>query len=106
MSQDNLYQLAKKVVEDSERLTELWDKIYFFNEHKTLPDEGLAKTYDVNDLSVGEIITKLLTLPSYISKNKKKLKQMKEGSAYEVLKANIEAKEKELQAIKDLRNDQ
>ncbi len=32
--------------------------------------------------------------------------QMPDGAARDLLKANIEAKEKELQAIKDLRNDQ
>ena len=105
MSSDSLYEMAKKVVEDSNALTQIWTKLDYYNQHKNLPDEGVAKTMDVSDMSVGEIVTKLLTLPSYISKTKKKIASMDDGADKDVLMANVQAKEVELQAIKDLRHD-
>lgn len=106
MSSDKLYLLAKKVVEDSNELTQIWTKLDFHDKHGHLPDEGFAKTMNVEDMNIRDIVTKLLTLPSYISKTKKKISAMPDGADKDILIANVAAKEVELKAIKDLRHDE
>ena len=105
MSKVNLYELAKKVIEESNELTQVWIKLDYFAENGHFPDEGEAKVMDVNDMSISDIVTKLLTLPSYISKSKKKVASMPDGVQKDLLKADIKAKEIELNAIKALRHD-
>lgn len=105
MNRDKLYQLAKSVIDDSNALTKIWTKLDYYAEKGHLPHEGEAKVMDVKDMSISDIVTKLLTLPSYISKSKRKLQTMEEGAAKDLLMADVKAKEIELNAIKELRHD-
>jgi hypothetical protein len=105
VSKDNLYELCKQVVEDSNALTKIWDKLDFHREKGYFPDEGQAKVSDIGDLTIADIVTKLLTLPSFISKTKKKIAAMEDGTAKDLLKADVRAKEIELNKIKELRHD-
>lgn len=93
------------MVEESNALTKIWDKLDFYREKGYFADEGQAKVSDIADLSVSDIVTKLLTLPSFISKTKKKIENMEDGTAKELLKADVRAKEIELNKIKELRHD-
>lgn len=95
--------LAAEIVSDSDRLTDIWSQLDYFSKHKTLRDDSVVKEFDVDDLELHEIITRLLTIPSFITKSKAKLKSMEEGEKKELLKKLIGQKEKELAAIKELR---
>ena len=95
--------LASEIVSDSDKLTDIWDQLNYFDKHKVLRDDSNARPSVVEDMETSEIITRLLTLPSFISKSIKKLKSMPEGDAKENFKKLIEDKQKELESIKNLR---
>lgn len=105
MIRDNtaLQQLAKAIVTDSDALTDIWDQQNYYAKHKVLRDDKELEAFDVDDLEIWEIVTRLLTLPSFISKTKKKLTAMKKGPERDELQRIIDLKTAEMEAIKNLR---
>lgn len=95
--------LAAQITEDSDKLTDIWDQLNYYDKHKVLRDDSNAKLSAIQDLDTSEIITRLLTLPSFISKSQKKLSKMPDGEAKDQLKKLIEDKKLELESIKNLR---
>jgi hypothetical protein len=98
-----LKDLAKLIIEDSNKLTQIWMQLDYFATHGVMRDEAELKDVAVEDLELSDIITRLLTVPSFISKSRKKIKLMPEGDERKKLLELVEAKERELEAIKNLR---
>ncbi len=105
MSLDNskILQAAQQIIIDSDKLTDIWEQLNYFAKNKTLRDEKKIETFNVDELEVWEIVTRLLTLPSFISKSKRKLAALPLGPKADDLKILIELKIAELEAIKQLR---
>lgn len=96
--------LAERVVKDSDSLTDIWDQLNYYAKNKTLRDDKSIHKFNVDELEVWEIVTRLLTLPSFISKSKRKLATLPKGPKADELKRLIELKTIELEAIKELRH--
>ncbi len=100
---NRVLELAGTIVKDSDKLTDCWAQLDYYAKHKTLRDDSTVKEFNVDDLEIHEIITRLLTLPSFITKTKKKIKLMADDDKKSALVKLVEEKEKELEAIKQLR---
>jgi hypothetical protein len=100
---NRVQQLAGEIVSLSDRLTDCWAQLDYYAKHKTLRDDSTVKEFNVDDLEIHEIITRLLTLPSFITKTKKKIKLMTDDDKKSAMVKLVEEKEKELKAIKQLR---
>lgn len=100
---NKIFTIASSIVRLSNRLTEIWANLDYYEKNKVLMDDSSSGSINVNDMEVHEIVTKLLTLPSFISKSKKKLKTMSDSEEKTKLQNLINNKEMELQAIKNLR---
>jgi hypothetical protein len=95
--------LAKQVIDKSNRLTEIWSQLDYHSRNGVMMEKKQIKAFNVEELELSEIITRLLNLPSYLTKTKRKLSKMHDCAEKEVLKREYELKKSELQAIKDLR---
>lgn len=91
------------VVNDSNKLTDIWAQLDYYAIHGHMRDEGEINEVKIDDLEISDIITRLLTIPSFISKTNKKIALMPDGDDKTALKKLVLFKKKELQAIKNLR---
>lgn len=106
MSLDNtlkLQKLAAAVVYDSDQLTDIWAQLNYYSTNGVMRDDSSIQDVNIEDLELSDIITRLLTLPSFITKTKKKLASMHDTDEKTALEKLVKQKEKELQAIKNLR---
>jgi hypothetical protein len=101
---NSILQLARSIVEDSVKLTDTWAQLDYHAKYGTLREEKDIKAFNVEDLELWEIITRLLTLPSFITKSKQKMSRLPEGQEKEELSRIINLKVTELDAIKELRH--
>lgn len=100
---NRVLELAGSIVADSDKLTDCWAQLDYYAKHKTLRDDSTVKEFNVDDLEIHEIITRLLTLPSFITKTTRKIKSMPDDEKKEALKKLVAEKQIELEAIKQLR---
>jgi len=98
-----ILKIARSIVLDSDRLTEIWDELDYYDKHKVLKDDNKYGNFNVDELDIPEIITRLLTLPSFITKASKRLKSITDKDKKEELQKLIDDKKAELEAIKALR---
>lgn len=100
-----LREAAHQVSAAAKILAELWPQIDYFNEHGELPENKVQYVKsNVLDLSLAELYGRLNSLPSWISRNAKKIEKMQDGPLKLVKEQELEAKRAELQEVKDLFN--
>lgn len=107
MSSDNkvLQNLAAQVVKISDELMDKWAQLDYYNSNGTLRDDKMVTEVNIDDLSIADIVNRLLILPSFISKGNKKLLKMEDGVEKEQFKHLLFLKNLELEAIKNLRHE-
>lgn len=96
---------AAEIVGNRKLIRRCWTDIDDYKRYGVLNEgENVVCARNVEDMSIGEIVTACFTLPPYISKYKKKHAAMADGPEKIKLGVEIGIKERELEAIKGLRD--
>lgn len=97
---------AAEIVANRKLIRQSWTDIDHYKRYGVMAESGaVVCARSVEDMSIGEIVTACFTLPPYISKYKKKWAAMEDGPEKIKLGVEIGIKERELEAIKGLRED-
>lgn len=94
---------ARIVVQNQRAIRTIWEDIDHFKQYGQMRDDTVVYKRNVQDMSIGEIITACFTLPSWLTKAKQKHQSMEEGPEKVKLGVDIKIKEQELAEIKKLR---
>lgn len=95
---------AAIIVSNAKQITKLWQKINHFQKYGAAMQDQVVFKRAVEDMSIGEIITACLNLPSYLTKAKRRLAAMPDGPDKIKLAQDIAIKERELSDIKAMRS--
>lgn len=99
-----LTQAARTIVQNHKKIKAFWDEIDHFQKFGATPAENQkVLKRNIDDLSIGQIVTACFTLPPWITKAKKRLATLPDGAEKLQLQLEIELKEQELNDIKALR---
>lgn len=99
-----LQKCAGTIVGNHKAIKAYWDEIDHFREFGSTPTESQrVLKQNVEDMSIGQIVTLCFTLPQFICKMKKKLKNMADGPEKLQTMLELQIKEAELNEIKNLR---
>lgn len=95
---------AKVIVSNAKQITKLWQQINHYQKYGAAMQDQKVFKRAVEDMSIGEIITACLNLPSYLTKAKKRLSQMPDGPDKLKLSLDVAIKQRELDEIKAMRS--
>ena len=101
---DFVRERALAIMGHMEELTDIWDQLDYYVQHKRVRPENTALRRQINEMSKAELITFCWNIHPHISKLKKRIQAEKNELQKAVLKQELEIRLLELEELKKIRD--
>lgn len=99
---DKRYELMVQIKQLDRTNTHCWEQLKYYAEHNSLPPE--AGEFNPKNLTIRELVNLEKTIPTYITKERKKLQQPIDSDKIEAINQTILKLELQLTQVKDIIN--